>query len=110
VEREVMSDNDHPEEADYVPKPPPPPQSTDYIDRKMFEGKWAEDREEEKRRNDSNRRLEDELLPPPPGTESGQIRLEDTDDFLDKVKGPKKDDGKGRKSFNKPSQHFDDFE
>ncbi|KAF4531001.1 hypothetical protein B566_EDAN009745 [Ephemera danica] len=104
-DREDMSENEHHDDGEYMNNKPP--SDVDYIDRKMFEGKWAEDRDEEKRRSEGSRRIDDDGLPPPPGTtDLLHEKLEDTDHFLDKVKGPKKDDLK----MKNKSPHYQAFD
>lgn len=87
------------QDEDYVPKT-----GGDYIDRKMFEGKWAEDKEEEKRRSEAARRADDDL-PLPPGTSETlpENSIEEMDKFLNKVKAQKKEEMKERsKAFKRP--------
>ncbi|XP_046987706.1 tetratricopeptide repeat protein 14 homolog isoform X2 [Schistocerca americana] len=99
---EPLSEGEAVDDDDYglPPLPPggPPSRESSYVDRKSYEGKWAEKDSEEK--SSRNRGSEGPRLPP-------ENSIEEMDKFLNKVKGQKKDDSKERsKSFGKSSSNW----
>jgi hypothetical protein len=96
---EPLSEGEAVDDDDYgLPPLPPggPPSresSSNYVDRKMYEGKWADKESDDK--NGSHKAPEGPRLPP-------ENSIEEMDKFLNKVKAQKKEELKERnKSFVK---------
>lgn len=100
---EPLSEGEAVDDDDYSlpPLPPggPPSRESSYVDRKSYEGKWAEKDSDDK--GSRSRAPEGPRLPP-------ENSIDEMDKFLNKVKGQKKDDGKDRssKSFTKSSNNW----